>query len=206
MTFNILKLTIIAILPLILGGCILASKEETPFISPNEEAIIKSILTENGISISNRLYDHLDIEYQEYPYHYDEESYKITLYDTTYDRIVLSDKINLLRNYENYKGIVARCQNDSVGIITDSFICIYSLNIEHSGLTHLPQSIGDIRALELNIGWNNMSSIPIEILKMDSLPQPYDSLSISIYGSQQWYNQETYDTLPQWARDFLEQH
>ncbi len=171
MTFKILKFTIITILPLILGGCILASKEETPFISSNEEAIIKSILTENGITLDDRLYDHLEVEYLEYPNHYDEESYKITLSDSSFDRIVLSDKINLLQGIDNFKGVIVKCENDSLEILTDSVVILPS--IELWGLTKIPKEIGQLRTQKLKAIGSAINSIPLQLSDMLNEPQLY---------------------------------
>ena len=102
-------------------------------------------------------------------------------------------------------GVSAKCDTlDSIRIITDSVIVVQHLGLGFSNLNHLPPEIGKIRTECLDLSYNSgLKSLPIEIKQMDSIPQPYVSLDVNC--DQTWTN-ETFDTLPEWTKEWLGKH
>ncbi|MFP4418763.1 MAG: hypothetical protein ACLFSB_15995, partial [Chitinispirillaceae bacterium] len=63
--------------------------------------------------------------------------------------------------------------------------------------------IGKIRTEVLDIGGNEGIILPEEITYMDSLPQPYGAIDVNFSGT---WTQETFNSLPQWAQQWLGKH
>lgn len=103
-----------------------------------------------------------------------------------------------------FRGIKVKCDTlDSIEIITDSVIALQYLDFSWCNISHMPPQIGKIRTRVLDISWNKGLVLPIEITYMDSLPQPYDSLTVRI---DQTWTQSSFDSLPEWTKEWLGTH
>jgi hypothetical protein len=138
------------------------------------------------------------------------------------DKVVLTNTIDSLRQNGIYRfwksgygtgssmvdlefrGIKVKCDTlDSIEIISDSVIALERLDLRWCNLIYLPPEIGKIRTKKLDISWNKGIILPVEITQMDSLPQPYNTFDVDF---DQTWTAETFETLPEWAKDWLGKH
>lgn len=195
---------------LLICGCFNPEDPDTPFITGTQWKLIKAFVLENNYPESSDLDDFVQYLYKEWPDDDEIRDFILTfpVQDTMPRTLILSDVLTkigkTLRVYHSpSSGGVYPAYIDSIEIRTDSVIIIPSLSLEDCHLTHLPPQIGKIRTRVLDIGWNKGLVLPIEITQMDSLPQPYDSLSVR---SDQTWTQASFDSLPEWTKEWLSTH
>jgi len=214
MTFRFLKISLLLPIIITLWGCIVEESDVRSGLNSSATKYLDKIVAENpGSTYEVELDKYYGKEDGRYKY---ARGYFINL--VVDSQVVLTNNIDSLRELGFYYsstsqesemelellGITIKCDTlDSIKIVTDSVIAVKSLDFEYCNIDHLSPEIGKIRTQELVLSYNRLSGLPIEILQMDSLPQPYDSLDIVKNGM---WNNTTYDTLPKEIKDFLNQH
>ncbi len=184
---------------------------EPPFITDDESELIKAFAVENGYPESLPVDNFVEYLYDDWPNDDRIIDFILTFpaQDSSPRTLVLSDKLTMIGKslrvafHSSRTGRVYPAHIDSIEISTDSVIILPSLVLSWCNLTHLPPEIGKIRTKKLDISWNIGLILPEAITKMDSLPQPYETLDVDF---DQTWTAETFDSLPKWAKDWLGKH
>ena len=136
------------------------------------------------------------------------------------NRVILTNTIDSLRNNGTYRfekasygdgrgmvdlnfcGIKIKCSNlDSIEIRTDSVIVIPSLSLSDCNLTHLPPEIGKIRTEGLDLSYNNLKELPLEVMSVfDHLPPGTGHIKIQGNPIDKGYWNSLPDTLRNWMK------
>lgn len=176
-----------------------------PLFSETEKALIRQFFAEQGVGDIDDFWSFPDqyiaYEYDNWPNDGNIVRYAIVVNDTDVHNIVLSDIVTKITAESlRFSGIrfgyINGINVDSIEIRTEEVIVLPLLDITKCNLDRLPPEIGNVWTKELDIGWNKISALPVEITAMDSIPQPYASLTVKF---DRLWSQNSFDTLPVWT-------
>jgi len=155
-------------------------------IPEDQQKIIRRILNQNGYSLSDK--DFVDpyiskvLDFQTGAWL---GQYGLLLPIEGNKKMILTDDINLL-NANWFDGSVTYPYNsiaDTILIETDSIIFIPSCLAFGEKFRSIPKNINKIRTRFLNARYNQLTSLPEEIMELTSPPFPYDTFAINIMGN-----------------------
>jgi len=190
------RLSVFLIIALTINGCLNFEEPEKEGFTPETMKYVDKILEENNT-------DTYDIYIENYTTSSGLGGPKgYYLRPHVNGIIVLTNTIDSLRihgvyrkntyGYGNSRGMVdLDCMGiaaisiddtlDSICIITDSVIIMPKLGLGFSNLTHLPPEIGKLRLQALDITYNDITTLPIEVMQLLDPPNyyPYTKILLS---------------------------
>src|SRR5690554_2823004 len=185
-------------------SCDLINNHKEPFLNDEQRALIQEFAIENGYPESVPVDNFVEYLYEDWPYEYEIRDFLLTfpVQDTVPRTLVLTDILTKigksLRVYHSDRGIIHPAYIDSIEIRTDSVIVIPSLSLSDCNLTHLPPEIGKIRTEGLDLSYNNLKELPLEVMQLLDPPQYYKYTSININGLPNLKYDSLPDTLKYW--------
>jgi Leucine-rich repeat (LRR) protein len=201
------KAMLAVVLQLFFLSCISSPPPDEPFPPVSEQRIITEILQQNNVSVSNYIREDLIIHHNDWPYEYEETGYQILIDDTSIHKLVLTETINQLNDSRLFLGISVSYGNalfiDSIEIKTDSVIILPGLDISQCNLTHLPPEIGKIRTQSLDVSYNSLKDLPLEVMSVFNHLESGEGL-ISIMGNP--IDKSYWDSLPDTMQTWLREH
>jgi hypothetical protein len=184
--------------------------DKEPFLTSEQRTLIRTFATQNGYAETVPLDSFVIYLYREWPYQSVIYDFYLTfpVQDTVPRTLVLTDVLTQigkgLRVYHAEGGVVHPAYIDSIEIRTDSVIVVPWLDLEDCHLTHLPPQIGEkIRTKALDISFNNITYLPLEIMNIFS-HLPADSGKIKIMSTP--IDKSYWDSLPDTLKNWLRLH
>ena len=204
----------IFIILIMVNGCqILPPNQSNDIvISDHEKVLISKFAMENGYPEKMPIDSFMRYVYSAWPNESVRKDFFLTFpkQDTAPRTLVLSDVLTSLGkslrvHYETspYGGVVYDAYIDSIEVRTDSVVFLPGLNLSDCNLTHLPKEIGKLRVQRLNVGYNKIKDLPLEIMAIFSHLHP-DSGDINCMGSP--ITQEYWDSIPDTLRNWIRSH
>jgi hypothetical protein len=200
--------TLLAIIGILLNGCITNENSSSEnFITDGQKTLIRTFAIENGYPSTMALDSFIRYEYYDWPYDADIKDFFLTFpkQDATPRTLVLSDVLTkigkgLRVHYEPapYGGTIYQAYIDSIEVRTDSVIVLPGLNLSDCGLTHLPPEIGKMRVKSLDITYNNLTTLPLEIMQLLDPPKYFSYTIMDWSGSKDFKFDSLPDTLKNW--------
>jgi hypothetical protein len=192
----------------IISGCLNFEEPSKGFtISDEEKILIRKFATENGYPETMVVDSFVRYVYDKWPDEMKKLDYYLTFpkQDAIPRTLVLSDVLSLIGkslrvHYElaPYGGTVYQAYIDSIEIRTDSIIVLPGLSLSDCNLTHLPAEIGKLRIKALDIGYNSISDLPLEIMQILDPPKYYSYTLIKRDGLHKFHFDSLPDTLKNW--------
>ncbi len=179
-------------------------------ISDHEKVLIRKFAVENGYPENMAIDSFVRYVYKEWPNESVRKDFFLTFpkQNTTPRKLDLSDVLTSLGkslrvHYEPapYGGIVYDAYIDSIEVRTDSVIILPSLSLSDCNLTHLPKEIGKLRVQTLSIEYNNLTTLPLDIMQLLSPPKYYPYTSILLSGQKNFNFDSLPDTLKNWFKN-----
>ena len=178
--------------------------DDDSMIPDEQQDIIRRILNENGYDLSSR-----DLVDDYVGKNTDPHTgawfgkYDLLIPKAGYRAMVLTDDINILSN--NFFCGAASCPSnstaDTVIIKTDSIIYIPKSLGLGTAFRSIPKEINKIRTKELNFRYNQVTTLPEEIMELTEPPFPYDTFYINVQGNR--IDTTTIsDTLDKWLQKY----
>jgi hypothetical protein len=188
-------------------SCDLINNHKEPFLNDEQRALIQEFALENGYPESVPVNNFVEYLYEDWPYEYEIRDFLLTfpVQDTVPRTLVLTDILTKigksLRVYHSDRGIIHPAYIDSIEIRTDSVIVIPSLSLSDCNLTHLPPEIGKIRTEGLDLSYNNLKELPLEVMSVfDHLPPGTGHIKIQGNPIDKGYWNSLPDTLRNWMK------
>ena len=160
---------------------------EDSFFTDEQADIIRAILNENGYSVDNHEDVDKYVEFGSSSEHVDvNDKYFLLLPEKISKRLVLTDKINNLDN--TFMGIKSAQESnyglvDTLVIRSDSIINVKALNVGFNQIRNLPSTIKYLRGRYFTFNYNELSTLPVELMALTDEPVLYDTIGLNIRGN-----------------------
>jgi len=160
---------------------------EDSFFTDEQADIIRAILNENGYSVDNHEDVDKYVEFGSSSEHVDlNDKYFLLLPKKTSMCLVLTDKINTLDN--TFMGIKSAQESnyglvDTLVIHSDSIINVKTLNVGFNKIRNLPSTIKYLRGKYFTFNYNELSTLPVELMALTDEPVLYDTIGLNIRGN-----------------------